>query len=678
MQSGDASGCTRRAFLVGSSAVLGALALPAAWPVLAASWSLDFRRALPNAAVFRRPSAALVSDLDARLRRAAPDEPRRPMRGGEPLGVLLEGPGQNLLSGGRACLGPGWKAKSGVLAEWDATVEAPDGSRGALRLTRGTPAKGAEYLTSVEADGGGLLCASVWLRSAGGTGTWRLKLLDFETYANRTAVVELGSEWRRYVLPMEFVDRDSGAKRFSLIDNGPQKSDPKTRDIRFGDPYQPADTELTLDSAYAWGAQLERAQRATSFIAEGQRAADELTIPTEAFGGADRGRLSVELPLGGAPGATLLDAGAQLRLAYSNSGWLVAEIGGHRLMGVSDATADRKVVLQWSPDGAMLSSVSEAGKTRRHAAIRGAVAPGPLPARARLGTALDGSGGAGLTVAQLDFDAQLSPLVAVPPPAFVPNAYQLVFGDDFDDADLSRLNEDASGGSKSAPAWRSRYRHPRKNVINGEKQIYMDPRFGGSADEPLGVQPFSIANGVLTIRAERASPRVSRAIWGYEYTSGCITTELTHAQTYGYFEMCAQLPRGKGFWPAFWLLPKRDAWPPEIDVVEASGERPFSIHHGVIEKKAAPGASGAWIRDIADLTDGFHYYGCEWTEAKISFFVDGRKTFEYGPHGLHEDMYLLANLAVGSRDPSWIPEPDSSTPFPGEYRIDYIRAYQRR
>lgn len=260
-----------------------------------------------------------------------------------------------------------------------------------------------------------------------------------------------------------------------------------------------------------------------------------------------------------------------------------------------------------------------------------------------------------------------------------PPRYRLVFEDDFDDDSVARINEQAAGGRRGAPAWRSRYRHPRKDVINGEKQIYMDPAFGGDGPTPLGVQPFAIRDGVLAIRAERADPqRVAPRIWGQRYTSGCITTELTHWQTYGYFEMRARLPRGRGFWPAFWLLPRREAWPPEIDVLEASGARPGEIHCGVIDRQPTQaGATSGWTRTPPLAADGFAVYSAEWTRDEIAFAVDGRRLWSVRDHRIHEDMYLLANLAVGSRDPSWIPDPDASTPFPGVFEIDYIRAYAR-
>jgi beta-glucanase (GH16 family) len=126
------------------------------------------------------------------------------------------------------------------------------------------------------------------------------------------------------------------------------------------------------------------------------------------------------------------------------------------------------------------------------------------------------------------------------------------------------------------------------------------------------------------------------------------------------------------------LLSKYGGWPPEIDMLEASGVRPYGVRHGVIERPAKSGsAAGLWVDAVIDGSDGFHVYGVEWTRDNIVFFIDGMKSFEYGPHNIHQDMYLLANLALGSHDPNWIPDPDASTPFPGLFEIDYIRAYQR-
>ncbi len=264
------------------------------------------------------------------------------------------------------------------------------------------------------------------------------------------------------------------------------------------------------------------------------------------------------------------------------------------------------------------------------------------------------------------------------PRTFVPPGYQRTFGDDFDDPDLTRINENALGGRAGAPAWRSRYRHERHTAINGEKQVYVDVAYAGSGRAPLRLQPFAIEAGVLTITAAPADADVAPLLGGQRVVSGCITSELTHWQTYGYFEMRARLPAGRGFWPAFWLLPKSGRWPPEIDIVEGSGARPRGVHLGLIDKSRPKGRPGGrWVDNVVDTTDGFHVYGAEWTADDVRFFIDGQQQFASGPHGLHEPMYLLANLAVGSKDASWVPDPDATTPWPGRFEIDHIGAYRR-
>jgi len=260
--------------------------------------------------------------------------------------------------------------------------------------------------------------------------------------------------------------------------------------------------------------------------------------------------------------------------------------------------------------------------------------------------------------------------------SFVPDGYRLSFADEFDDHDVSRINENAVGGRPGAPAWRSRYRHDRNTIINGEKQIYVDSAYRGSAANPLGLQPFSIESGVLTISATPVAERAAAFLGKQRYVSGCITTELTHWQQYGYFEIRARMPKGRGFWPAFWLLPKSAAWPPEIDVFEGTGAKPTNVHLGVIEKqRGRPGSR--WVKDVIDTTEGFHVYGAEWTADDVIFSIDGKEQFRAGSHRIHEPMYMLVNLAVGSKDPGFIPDPDASTPWPGQLQVDYVRAYSR-
>lgn len=78
----------------------------------------------------------------------------------------------------------------------------------------------------------------------------------------------------------------------------------------------------------------------------------------------------------------------------------------------------------------------------------------------------------------------------------------------------------------------------------------------------LGVNPFSITDGVLMIRAARP-PRRSGLHRRPALHLGMITTETSFTQTYGHFEMPAPLSPKQGVWPAFRLLPADRTWPPE-------------------------------------------------------------------------------------------------------------------
>ena len=679
-------GGARRSFIQQSGAVAGSFAFA---PALAqtADVVLDFRGTLPAGAQFRRNGTATIVASDGTLRSVQDNVPRFAEEDGKPLGLLIEGETTNFLVNASRPDARGWNPGAVPIAGAAPNVTAPDGTTGVYRIQRAAPATNSIYDAVIaNAPWAEYATASVWLRTTSGPGKWRLRLRDFTTYNGVATVVEVGPSWRRYVLSYAWQIRDTGAKRFSVLYNEILQPGgiPPIFALSRVNPYEPIATPLSLDNVLMWGAQFEIGNDASTFIPTGEgpstRKADEVTFPTDGVN-AGGGSLTVELPHGGRRGGVILDAAGDrggIRLAYSNSGWIAARVGGLELSSFGDVTRHRIVRLEWSKEGAQILTGDRLSALTRQAAQRRA--PTLNPGRTfRLGMTQEGSRPLGRVVARVTFSKIAGSVGQVSLPLIAPASYVQSFRDDFEDADLSRINENASGGRAGAPAWRSRYRQGRQAVINKEKQIYMDPLFAGTAGSALGVQPFSIQDGILRIRADKADPvRVSPYIGNYRYTSGCISSESTHWQTYGYFEMRARLPRGKGYWPAFWLLPKRAAWPPEIDILEASGARPYGVHCGVLEKpRKAKTPEGVWIDQFIDTSDGFHTYAVDWTADNIIFFIDGTKTFEYGAHNIHEDMFMLINLALGSHDPNWIPDPDDSTPFPGFMEIDYVHAYRR-
>jgi serralysin len=243
---------------------------------------------------------------------------------------------------------------------------------------------------------------------------------------------------------------------------------------------------------------------------------------------------------------------------------------------------------------------------------------------------------------------------------------QLTFDDEFNSLSLWT---GSSGTWATTYWWQDQNGSGASLHTNGEQEWYINSQYGPTAS----VKPWSAANGVMTLTAAPASAEISSLINGYKYTSGMLNTYHTFSQTYGYFEMRAELPAGQGLWPAFWLLPKDGSWPPELDIMEVLGNDPTRLY-----TTAHTNASGAHTFDslgttVADTSAGFHTYAVDWQADKITWYFDGKSVHETAtPADMHKPMYVMTNLAVGGY---WPGAPDGSTPFPAHMDVDYVRAW---
>ncbi len=210
---------------------------------------------------------------------------------------------------------------------------------------------------------------------------------------------------------------------------------------------------------------------------------------------------------------------------------------------------------------------------------------------------------------------------------------------------------------------------------SGELDIDVDPSFAGSGTKPLGINPFSISNGVLSITANPTYVADKPLLWNYAYTSGLITSQKVFSQTYGYFEIKAQFPSTPvGMWPAFWLLPADGKGDDEIDVFESVNDAPNTVHE-TVHWDDATGAPTyiSFPTYVPNLLAGPHTYGLLWTATTITWFIDGAAVGSVAtPPGMNKPMYMLANLSVGG---NWPGAPNATTKFPASYQIDYIHAY---
>ncbi|NJM40240.1 MAG: glycoside hydrolase family 16 protein [Anaerolineae bacterium] len=181
----------------------------------------------------------------------------------------------------------------------------------------------------------------------------------------------------------------------------------------------------------------------------------------------------------------------------------------------------------------------------------------------------------------------------------------------------------------------------------------------------------TVSDGTAKLTAQREN------VNGFEYTSGAIATSETFSLTYGYMEMRAKVPKGRGLWPAFWALRPTRQWPPEIDVMEILGHEPDHVHlhtHFVdLSAKDNHGNEGKYWKG-PNFSAGFHTFAVDWRPDLLVWYVDGVERYR-NTHAPDVPMYLIANLAVGAAN-SWPGAPDDTTAFPATYEIDYIRVYQ--
>lgn len=186
---------------------------------------------------------------------------------------------------------------------------------------------------------------------------------------------------------------------------------------------------------------------------------------------------------------------------------------------------------------------------------------------------------------------------------------------------------------------------------------------------------FEVKDGVLKIKAQKRRAEYSGKM--REYTSGMMSTYQKFTQKFGWFEIRCRIPKGKGLWPAFWLLPDPLGWPPEIDVLETIGHQPnraYFTHHWRDENRRHQSHGGH--HDNGDLSADFHTYAAEWSPEAIVWYFDGKEVFRSTRSVPKElPMYMLANLAVGG---NWPGSPNEETPFPSSFDIDYIRVYSRK
>jgi beta-glucanase (GH16 family) len=253
-------------------------------------------------------------------------------------------------------------------------------------------------------------------------------------------------------------------------------------------------------------------------------------------------------------------------------------------------------------------------------------------------------------------------------PSLWPQGWQLRWSDEFNGPAVDWSNWTAEIGN-GANGWG-----------NNEKEFYT-------------ARPANIAivkdgdASVLRITAR------AEAYGGFEYTSARIKTQGKRAARFGRIEARVKLPRGRGMWPAFWMMGEsisRVGWPAcgEIDVFEMAGGTNDASVSGTIHWKNKSGNSeyerpvGRAYLDAGAFADAFHVFAVEWDEASITWLLDDKPFFRTSIAETDRaafrngDFFLLLNLAVGGNFLG------GTLPGPGfreqSMYVDYVRWYQRK
>lgn len=239
------------------------------------------------------------------------------------------------------------------------------------------------------------------------------------------------------------------------------------------------------------------------------------------------------------------------------------------------------------------------------------------------------------------------------------------FADEFDGprVDTRRWRFDTS---RNAIGW-----------ANNERQYY-------AADRRENAR---IENGALVIeaRAEKLDKTRFPDWGGQAYSSAKLVTRQKLG--FGFYEVRAKLPCGRGMWPAIWMLPDRGKWPDmgEIDIMEMVGWDPNvvlgTLHTGAFNH--VKGTQRGAKTTVPTACTAYHRYQLDWRPDVITIGVDDRafmRIRDDQPGGkaawpFTEPFALILNLAVGG-DWGGAKGIDDAA-LPQRMHVDYVRHWKR-
>ncbi|GGK78730.1 glycoside hydrolase family 16 protein [Rufibacter glacialis] len=192
-----------------------------------------------------------------------------------------------------------------------------------------------------------------------------------------------------------------------------------------------------------------------------------------------------------------------------------------------------------------------------------------------------------------------------------------------------------------------------------------------------------VKDGLLYLKAVLNQDKNDTA----KYQTACIHTKDKFVFTYGKVEVRAKLSKGKGSWPAIWLMPqdsKYGGWPKsgEIDVMEHLNYDTIfyqTLHSEYIDQMNQK-KNPLYFATPAFKEGEFNVFGLEWYPDRMDFFVNNQKTFTYPrienadarQWPFDQQFYLILNQALGGNWVGTIKDED----LPVQMVVDWVRVFQ--
>lgn len=191
-----------------------------------------------------------------------------------------------------------------------------------------------------------------------------------------------------------------------------------------------------------------------------------------------------------------------------------------------------------------------------------------------------------------------------------------------------------------------------------------------------------VAENVLTIEARQEN------YGNRNYTSARVISRGKKSFKYGRVDIRALLPRGQGMWPALWMLGNNISavgWPKcgEIDIMEMiGGSNRENQCYGTLHWDDGQGHASYGTKftlPSKTFADAYHVFSIIWDANSIKWYVNDQPYTQVNITSpemseFHQEFWFIMNVAVGG---IWPGNPDASTKFPQQMKVDYIRVFQQ-